>query len=132
MTVSIDDVDSEVLELFSAERILIDPASVLDPDEPLMRPMRRLWGMSFLQAVLDYLSGSTNSRAFREAKAWIFYGDAHAANSFDNVARFLEFDPQRVRAALTGRRSELWTDPHQALAVITAVRSAADDLGNAA
>jgi hypothetical protein len=126
-----DGLEPEVLALFTAERVCVDQATVFDHGDPMFVPLRRLWGMSLLQAVLDYLMAPSSSRRFRAAKAWIFYGAAGAANGFDNVARFLGHDPMRMRRAIVVRRSELVADP-QALALIRSIVNAADDLGNAA
>jgi hypothetical protein len=116
-------VDDE-LDLFSAQRLCIDPAEIAVSGSDEMRPLRKVWALVLTVAVVDYLVAKPTSKKFREAKDWIFYGQAAAANSFDNVAHFLDFDPERLRTAIACRRTEVWADPQKAITILADLRAA--------
>lgn len=111
---------------YSATDLCIDPSSIgcgyLGEDAA---PLRRLWVMVLTVAVVDYLVAKPSSKRFLSAKEWIFYNGAWLANSFDNVALLLEFDPQRLRNAIACRRSEVWADSGPPLKVLAALRELA-------
>lgn len=121
MNGGLDDLDAG-FDGYSAERIAIDPDVVVANDDPQAAPLRKVWAMVLTVAVVDYLVAKPKSRRFLEAKDWIFYGQARAANSFDNVAHFLDFPPERLRRAIACRREEIWSEPEKVLEVLDIVR----------
>jgi hypothetical protein len=109
---------------YSALDLRIDPSCVSPDLSSDAAPLRRVWAMVLTVAVVDYLVAKPTSKRFRNAKDWIFYGQSAVANSFDNVARFLDFEPGRLRGVIACRRSEAWADPAKALLVLAELRSA--------
>jgi hypothetical protein len=83
-------VDTDDYSGYSALDICIDPSTVSAGLSSDAAPLRRVWAMVLTVAVVDYLVAKPTSKRFKNAKDWIFYGQAAAANSFDNVSRFLD------------------------------------------
>jgi hypothetical protein len=88
----------------------LDATQTVDPEDPQMRGYRVLWGLVLASAIVEYLVCPPSSRRFRQAKSWIFYGEASLANSFDNIALFLNEDPTRLRRMIVRRRDTLQSD----------------------
>lgn len=110
---------------YSAVDLRIDPAGISPDLSGDAVPLRRMWAMVLTVAVVDYLVAKPSSKRFRSAKDWIFYDGRALANSFDNVALVLDFDPQRLRNAIACRRSEVWADSRQPLKVLAELRELA-------
>lgn len=112
----------EDMQRWAADDIAIDPSTICPSEAPDAAPLRRVWSLVLTIAVVDYLVAKPTSKRFREAKEWIFYGQPTAPNSFDNIARLLDFRADRLRRCIACRREEVWADPQKALEVIDAVR----------
>ena len=118
-------------EEYSAESLRIDPSSINEPAElDELVPLRRVWALVLTVAVVDYLVAKPSSKRFADAKDWIFYGEVEAVNSFDNIARFLAFDPVRLRNAIACRRSEAWADPQKPITLLAQIRAAGGEPEN--
>jgi hypothetical protein len=90
----------------------------LDQDEiqDAARPAEvKLWAAVLIQAVKDYLAVNqgmmikqgTKRVLSDKAKAWIFSDDEKEFNSFVNICRLLNYDPERIRMQLIYRGPDI-------------------------
>ena len=102
---------------YSALDLCIDPSSISQDLGADALPLREMWTMVLVIAVVDYVAAKPTSRRFRSAKEWIFYG-RDAANSFENVASILKFEPGRLRAGIAKLRGDALARPQETLTLL--------------